>query len=175
MQTHPTPFREGAAGARAQLRETASLEEILRIAMSFETAAREFYVSLAAADEESIRDLATELAEEEGEHLLMLQHLAEQPTLRANALARVGLPPIHHAFLEQTFPPPRARTTTAGELIRYAIAREKAAMLQYLGLAEEAAAGPARDLFRYLGEEELRHMLNLQFRYRALLQPANTT
>jgi hypothetical protein len=38
-------------------------------------------------------------------------------------------------------------------------------------LAEESAAGPARDLFRYLGQEEFRHMLNLQYRYRELLSP----
>lgn len=170
MQSNPTT-REGNPTARALLRETESLEEILRIAMRFEAAARDFYSALAAADADVIRDLATELAEEEEEHLLMLQHLIEQPALLASAQAQVQLQPIHRAFVSHTSPPAPGSADTPADLVRYAISREKAAMLQYLGLAEEASAGPARDLFRYLGQEEFRHMMQLQYRYRPLLHP----
>ena len=50
-------------------------------------------------------------------------------------------------------------------VLQYALGREHAAMEQYRSLAESAPAGPIRDLFLYLADEETQHKNELEKRY----------
>lgn len=153
-----------------QMINARSLGEIIATAMSFEKSAHDFYAGLIERASEDIRPLVRELAEEEAEHYRQFEELSRKPDLEAYLEQQVAVPACedrYAAFIESD---KLAGEFDGVELLRYAIAREEAAMMQYLSLAEETEFAAASKLFRMFGCEELKHKLELEVRLHRMLQ-----
>ena len=157
----------------ARLKSRKSVGEVLETAMSFERTARDFYQELAARVSKPMRELVEELAREEAGHYALFEELAARPDVQARVAERIEMPPSDHRFSDYVHLPDLGEHPDDQAVLQYAMGREHAAMEQYAALAEEAPAGPIRDLFRYLAAEELLHKQELEKRYYALVFPSN--
>lgn len=167
----PSEHPEGSGYAR--LRASQSLGEVLNTAISFEETAREFYIGLRDRVGKPLRELVTELAEEETRHCQLFQDIASSPQVQDRLADRIQTPPSDHRFSDYIQLPDLGTMPDDQSILQYALGREQAAMEQYASLAEATPAGPLQDLFRFLSQEELQHKSELEKRYYELVYPSN--
>lgn len=164
-----TVVHEGHVSGVERLRGSQTLAEVLRTATSFERSARDFYVGLAPKVSKRIRDLVHELAEEEQRHLDMFTVLSGREDILDQIQESVATPPSDSRFSDCIQAPDLGDKPDDQAVLQYAMGREQAAMEQYRSLADSAPAGPFRDIFGYLADEEMRHKLELEKQYYAIV------
>ena len=156
---------EGHVSGRDRLRNSKTLDEILRTATSFEETARNFYRDLAPRVSKRIRWLVDELAEEEQRHYDLFSELLQRDDIGEQVQARVATPAADHRFSDAIHLPDLGDKPDDQAVLQYALGREHAAMEQYRELAESTEPGPIRDLFRFLADEETQHKAELEKLY----------
>ena len=153
---------EGHISGRERLRNSKTLEEILRTATSFEETARDFYRDLAPRVSKRIRWLVDELAEEEQRHFELFTELVQRDDLHDQIRERVATPASDHRFSDHIHLPDLGENPDDQAVLQYALGREHAAMEQYRALAEATEPGPIHDLFLFLADEETQHKAELE-------------
>lgn len=153
---------EGTLHGIDRIRSKKTLAEILEVATSFEQSARDFYTALAPKVSKRIRDLVEELAEEEQRHYDLFSELARRSDIADQIRAEVATPASDSRFSDCIHLPDLGEHPDDQAVLQYAMGREHAAMEQYRSLAESVEAGPIRDLFRFLADEETKHKLELE-------------
>ena len=148
-----------------RLKDKATLEEILSVAVEFERTARDFYSGMIPGVSKNIRYLVRELAEEEQRHLDLFIELMRRQDLDEVLRAAIERPVSDNRFSDCVHVPDLGDRPDDQAVLQYALTREHAAMEQYHALAETAPAGPVRDLFRFLASEETRHKTELEKLY----------
>jgi rubrerythrin len=156
---------EGHSKAYERIKSKKTLEEILAVAITFEKAARDFYRGLIPLVSKNIRYVVEELAVEEQEHYELFKQLAENPELEGQLQDEIKTPVEDHRFSDYVQLPDLGPTPDDQAILQYAMGREDAAMKQYRELAESTALGPARDLFKFLANEETKHKRELEKTY----------
>ena len=158
-----------AGTAYKTLKQQQTLEQILDTAMSFEAVARDFYAGLCASVSKPLRGLVQELADEEAEHYRLFQQLREREDIQQQIAEKIATPASDHLFSNYIQLPELGEHPTDQDVLRYALAREQAAMEQYAALASETPPGPIAELFRFLANEELEHKNELEKLYYELV------
>jgi rubrerythrin len=156
---------EGSPDSKDQLAEKTTVREILEVATGFERVARDFYTDLIPKVSKRIRYLAEELAAEEQGHFDLFTELAGRDDLGAQIEAEIDRPTTDSKFSDCLHVPELGEQPDDQEVLQFAMGREHTAMLHYGELAETAPAGPIRDLFRYLANEETKHKIELEKLY----------
>lgn len=156
---------EGHVSGRDRLRAGKSLQEILATAVSFERTARDFYSGLAPKVSKRIRWLVDELAAEEQRHFDLFTELSARPDVVEQIQERVATPAADTRFSDCIQLPDLGDAPDDQAVLQYALGREQAAMEQYLELAQTTPAGPIKDLFAFLANEETQHKLELEKLY----------
>lgn len=167
-----SPVDEGQPRGKERLRQGRTLEEILVTATSFEETARDFYRGLAPRVSKRIRWLVEELAAEEHRHLELFSELASRPDVHERVRQRVAVPASDRRFSDCIQTPDLGEDPDDQAVLQYALYREQAAMEQYAELAGTTPAGPVRDLFRFLANEETKHKAELEKLYYELVHPS---
>jgi rubrerythrin len=157
---------------RERLLRSTTIGEVLETAMSFERSARDFYAGLKDRVSKPLRELVSELAEEEARHYRLFEELRARPDVGERVADRIARPASDHRFSDYVHLPSLGDNPDDQAILQYAMGREHAAMEQYGALAGEVPAGPIRDLFRFLAQEELQHKQELEKRYYALVFPS---
>jgi rubrerythrin len=145
-----------------------SLAEVLEAAMAFEMSAYRFYSELRERLRPEARTLADELAEEELDHYRLLASIAKKPDLANYLRRRISRPQTEGTFEKYISLPELPGDAIEDDLLAYAEAREQIAREHYGYLAETAPAGPLRDLFIFLRNEEQTHVERLTSRWSKL-------
>jgi rubrerythrin len=148
-----------------KLKAQTSLKDILEVATEFERTARDFYAALAPRVSKQIRYLVEELAEEEQRHFDLFSALRDRPDLEGMVHQMVETPASDRRFSDCIHLPELGDKPDDQEVLQYALGREHAAMEQYTSLAKSTPAGPIKDLFVYLADEETQHKNELEKRY----------
>jgi rubrerythrin len=148
-----------------KLKAQTSLHDVLEVATEFERTARDFYAALAPKVSKQIRYLVEELAEEEQRHFDLFTELRARPDLEDTVEQMVETPASDRRFSDCIHVPELGDKPDDQAVLQYALGREHAAMEQYTSLADSTPAGPIRDLFRYLADEETQHKNELEKRY----------
>jgi len=148
-----------------KLKSQTSLKDILEVATEFERTARDFYAALVPRVSKQIRYLVEELAEEEQRHFDLFSGLRARPDLEDMLQELVETPASDRRFSDCIHLPELGERPDDQEVLQYALGREHAAMEQYTSLAESTPAGPIRDLFKFLADEETQHKNELEKRY----------
>lgn len=148
-----------------RLKSKTSLEEILEVATEFERTARDFYTELAPKVSKQMRYLVEELAREEQQHYDLFTQLRARSDIAEQVKQSVETPASDRRFSDCIHLPELGDKPDDQAVLQYALGREHAAMEQYRSLAESAPAGPIRDLFLYLADEETQHKNELEKRY----------
>jgi rubrerythrin len=143
----------------------ATIEEILSVAVEFERSAHDFYSKMIPRVGKNIRYLVVELAEEELRHLELFNDLMRRHDLEAIMQAAIERPASDNRFSDCIHVPDLGGQPDDQAILQYALTREHAAMEQYQALAETTPAGPLRDLFRFLANEETKHKAELEKLY----------
>lgn len=156
---------EGHVSGRDRLRAGKTLQEILETAVSFERTARDFYARLAPKVSKRIRWLVEELAAEEQRHFDLFTELSSRPDIADQVQERVATPASDTRFSDCIHLPDLGEAPDDQAVLQYALGREQAAMEQYLELAQTTPAGPIKDLFAFLANEETEHKLELEKLY----------
>lgn len=156
---------EGQSKSYQRLQSKKTLSEILEVAMSFESSARDFYAALVPKVSKNLRYLVEELAEEEQGHYDLFQKLMGDPELEQQIHTMVDTPVEDHKFSDYVRLPDLGEQPDDQSILQYATGREDAAMKQYRSLADSTAPGPAHDLFEFLANEEAKHKLELEKLY----------
>lgn len=145
-----------------------TLAEALAGAIAFEASAHRFYCDLATRVCPQNRELVKELAAEELSHLKLLEEMAEDPDLAEHLQAWLEPPATLSDFGAYVTLPLDQDDLSVDELLSSAEAREQIAREHYGYLAELTPEGPVRDLFRFLREEEDRHVQRIGARWSTL-------
>ena len=156
---------EGQSSGYEKLKSKKTLAEILDVAIKFESTAREFYTSLAPKVSKQIRYLVEELAEEEQQHFKLFSELLNTKDIEEQLGERVDTPASDTRFSDAIQLPELGDKPDDQMVLQYALGREQAAMEQYRSLAESTPAGPIRDLFSFLADEETEHKKELEKLY----------
>jgi rubrerythrin len=156
---------EGHVSGRDKLRAGKTLAEVLETAISFERTARDFYRDLSPRVSKRIRWLVEELAEEEQRHFDLFADLMRRDDIVDQVRARIATPAADHRFSDCVHLPDLGENPDDQAVLQYALGREHAAMEQYRELAQTTAAGPIRDLFAFLADEETQHKAELEKLY----------
>ncbi len=151
-----------------KLGKTKTIDEILKVAISFEKTARDFYAALIPKVDNSLRMLVKELAEEEQHHYDLFCALRDSSDVQKQLNNRIKTPQENTSFSQFTKPAKLGDNPDEKTLLLYAIAREDAAMKQYRDLAENAPDGGLKDTFQFLAFEEAEHKLELEQKYQEL-------
>ena len=152
---------EGKTGYR-RLKPMKSLGEILDVAIEFERTARDFYTALIPKVSKQLRYLVEELAEEEQRHFDLFSEVRARPDLESQIGEMVETPASDARFSDCILLPELGDKPDDQEVLQYALGREHAAIEQYSGLARATPAGPIRDLFMFLADEETQHKNELE-------------
>jgi len=147
------------------LQGTKTLEEILRVAMSFEQTAYRFYTALIPKVSNRIRDLVVALAAEERRHYELFKQLSRSPGIGEQIYKEVRTPVNDHRFSDYVMVIDSGESPDDRTLLQYALGREHAAMEQYRDLANGTEPGRVHDLFEFLAGEENRHKQSLEKTY----------
>ncbi|MEW8662453.1 MAG: ferritin family protein [Candidatus Thiodiazotropha sp.] len=150
-------MKEGQSSGREKLQSKKSLSEILEVAVEFERTARDFYSGLIPKVSKQIRYLVEELAEEEQRHFDLFNELRSRPDIEQHIQAMVDTPASDKRFSDCIHLPELGDKPDDQAVLQYALGREHAAMEQYHALAKSTEAGPLKDLFLYLANEETLH------------------
>jgi rubrerythrin len=154
--------REGAVHGYERIKAKKTLKEILEVATSFEATARDFYTALIPRVSKRLRWLVEDLAKEEAGHYALFTELAAHPDIERHIAAEVDTPASDRKFSDAVLQPDLGANPDDQAILQYALAREHTAMEQYKSLADSTEAGPVRDLFRYLANEETKHKNELE-------------
>ncbi len=156
---------EGSPHGKDRMEGKTSMREILEVATSFERVARDFYTDLIPKVSKRIRYLAEELAEEEQRHFDLFSELSERADLTVQIEEEIARPTTDSKFSDCLHVPELGEHPDDQEVLQYAMGREHTAMLHYNELAGTAPAGPIRELFRFLANEETKHKIELEKLY----------
>ena len=148
-----------------RLKSLTSMGEVLAVATEFERTARDFYTELAPKVGKNIRYVVEELAEEEQRHFDLFSGLSDRADLVEVLKSEIETPASDRKFSDCIHLPDLGENPDDQAVLQYALMREHAAMEQYGALAESAAPGPLRDLFKYLANEETKHKNELETLY----------
>ena len=152
---------EGKTGYR-RLKPMKTLGEILDVAIEFEQTARDFYSALVPKVSKQLRYLVEELAEEEQRHFDLFSEVRARPELESQIGEMVETPASDGRFTDCVHLPELGDKPDDQAVLQYALGREQAAIEQYTALAESTPAGPIRDLFAFLADEETQHKNELE-------------
>jgi rubrerythrin len=156
---------EGTGAGYQRIQSKKTLGEILEVATSFEQSARDFYAALIPKVSKNIRWLVEELAEEEQRHLDLFSGLAARTDIEQYVRQEVDTPASDRKFSDCIHTPDLGEHPDDQAVLQYALGREHAAMEQYRALASSADAGPLRELFEFLANEETKHKSELEKLY----------
>ncbi len=156
---------EGSPQGKDRLAGKTTVREILDVATGFERVARDFYSNLIPKVSKRIRYLAEELAAEEQRHFDLFTELAGRDDLAAEIESEIERPTTDSKFSDCLHIPELSEQPDDQEVLQFAMGREHTAMQHYGELAETAPAGPIRDLFIYLANEETKHKIELEKLY----------
>jgi len=152
-----------------RLKPLKSLAEILDVAIGFERTARDFYTSLIPKVSKQIRYLVEEIAEEEQHHFDLFSEIRARKDLESQIGEMVEIPASDARFSDCIQVPELGDKPDDQEVLQYALGREQAAIEQYSALAKVTPAGPIRDLFVFLADEETQHKSELENIYYELV------
>ncbi|MEW8505430.1 MAG: ferritin family protein [Candidatus Thiodiazotropha sp.] len=158
-------MKEGHTSSREKLQSKKSLSEILEVAVEFERTARDFYSDLIPKVSKQIRYLVEELAEEEQRHFDLFTELKSRPDIEQHIRTMVETPASDKRFSDCIQLPDLGEKPDDQSVLQYALGREHAAMEQYHALAKSTEAGPIKDLFLFLANEETLHKNQLERLY----------
>jgi rubrerythrin len=145
-----------------RMKAQSSLEDILAVATEFERTARDFYSALAPKVSKQIRYLVEELAAEEQRHFDLFTELQSRSDIGELVKQDVDTPASDRRFSDCIHVPELGEKPDDQAVLQYALGREHAAMEQYRSLADSTPAGPIKDLFNYLANEETEHKSELE-------------
>jgi len=144
-----------------------SIDDALLRAMAFEQHAHDFYQDFAQQAHPEAMPLVLELAAEELKHLDLLRGLSTDADLARVRAQRVLTPPTQERFDAYTAIPELPSGAAEDDILNYAEGMERIAFEHYRYLAEQAAAGPLKELFEFLRDEEKQHEAGIQSRWAA--------
>jgi rubrerythrin len=156
---------EGTGAGYQRIQSKKTLREILEVATSFEQSARDFYTALIPKVSKNIRWLVEELAHEEQQHFDLFSELGARPDIEQYVRQEVDTPASDRKFSDCIHAPDLGEHPDDQAVLQYALGREHAAMEQYHALAGSAEAGPVRELFEFLANEETKHKNELEKLY----------
>ena len=156
---------EGEQSSYERIKSKTSLEEILDVARSFESSARDFYTDLIPKVSKNFRWLVEELAKEEQQHFDLLSSLAAREDIVDQIKAEVRTPASNTKFSDCIHLPDLGPRPDDQSVLQYAMGREHVAMEHYQSLAESTQPGPIKELFEYLANEETKHKSELEKLY----------
>lgn len=150
---------------KTKLSGKTTVREIFETATQFEHVAHGFYAELVSKVSKNLRYLVEELAEEELEHVRIFTELAANPQVEAVMAAEIARPVSDGKFSDCVHTPDLGENPDDQAVLQYALMRESAAMDQYTELAKTAPAGPLKDAFLFLANEETKHKAELEAIY----------
>jgi rubrerythrin len=153
---------QGHVSGKEKLQACTTLQEILEQATEFERTARDFYAALAPKVSKRIRYLLDELVLEEQAHYDLFLDLANNPDVVHQIHIKINVPPGNKRFSDCIQLPELGENPDDQTILQYALGREQAAMDQYHALAESTPAGPLKDVFTFLAQEETEHKNELE-------------
>jgi rubrerythrin len=156
---------EGHKSSYERIKSMTTLEDVLSVATSFEESARDFYTDLIPKVSKNFRWLAEELANEEQGHYDLFTALAARDDIKEQIKAEVERPVTDGKFAEAVMTPDLGERPDDQAVLQYAMSREHLAMTHYRSLADSTPAGPIKDLFEYLANEEAKHKEELEKLY----------
>ncbi len=156
---------EGHSASYERIKSMKTLEEILEVATSFEEAARDFYTDLIPKVSKNFRWLVEELAEEEQGHYDLFTNLRKRSDIAEQIKAEVRTPVTDGKFSDAIHVPDLGDKPDDQAVLQYAMGREHLAMQHYRELADSTEAGPIKELFEYLANEEAKHKEELEKLY----------
>jgi len=148
-----------------RLKPLTTLQEVLEVATEFERTARDFYADLAPKVSKQIRYVVEELAEEEQQHFDLFKEMAKRQDLERVLQTEIERPVSDRKFSDCIHVPDLGDKPDDQTVLQYALMREHAAMEQYQALLNDTPAGPLRDLFEFLANEETKHKNELEALY----------
>ena len=148
-----------------RLKSPTTLEEILRVAISFEAAARDFYTDMMPKVSKNIRYLVEELATEEKEHFALFTNLVQRDDLADMMQMEIERPASDHKFSDCIHLLDLGEHPDDQAILQYALTRENNAIEQYGALAKSTPPGPIQGLFAFLANEETKHKNELEKLY----------
>ncbi|MBK1620938.1 rubrerythrin [Lamprobacter modestohalophilus] len=163
--TESTGPLEGQQSSYERIRSMTTLEDVLSVATSFEESARNFYTDLIPKISKNFRWLAEELAKEEQGHYELFTALAARDDIEDQIKAEVERPATDGKFAEAVMTPDLGEKPDDQAVLQYAMSREHLAMTHYRSLADSSPAGPFKELFEYLANEEAKHKEELEKLY----------
>lgn len=156
---------EGDQSSYERIKSKTSLKEILEVACSFESSARDFYTDLIPKVSKNFRWLAEELAQEEQQHFDLLNNLSGRADIIEQIEAEIRTPASNNKFSDCIHLPDLGPHPDDQAVLQYAMGREHIAMEHYQSLAESTEPGPIKELFEYLANEETKHKAELEKLY----------
>ena len=158
-------MEEGKPSSYERIRSMTTLEDVLKVATSFEESARNFYTDLIPKVSKRFRWLVEELATEEQGHYDLFTNLAARPDIGQQIKAEVERPVTDGKFADAVMTPDLGDQPDDQSVLQYAMGREHLAMSHYRSLADSTPAGPIKELFEYLANEEAKHKEELEKLY----------
>ena len=158
-------MKEGESSGYARIRSMTTLKDVLDVATSFEASARDFYTDLIPKVGKNFRWLVEELAREEQGHYDLFTSLAARDDIADAIAAEIGRPVTDGKFADAVMTPDLGEQPDDQAVLQYAMGREHLAMTHYRALADGTAAGPIKELFEYLANEEAKHKEELEKLY----------
>lgn len=148
-----------------KLKPLTTVQDVFNVAIQFERTARDFYRDLAPKVSKSIRYLVEDLAAEEQQHFDLFTEMSQRTDMADVLAVEIQRPASDRKFSDCVHTPDLGEQPDDQAVLQYALMREQAAMEQYRALANETPAGPLRDLFEYLANEETKHKNELEAIY----------
>lgn len=160
-----TDMQEGEQSSYERIRSMTTLEDVLKVATSFEESARNFYRDLTPKVSKRFRWLVEELATEEQGHYDLFSNLAMRDDIADQIKTEVERPVTDGKFADAIMTPDLGEEPDDQAVLQYAMSREHLAMTHYRALADTTPDGPIKELFAYLANEEAKHKEELEKLY----------
>ena len=158
-------MKEGESSSYDKIKSMTTLKDVLTVATSFEESARDFYTDLIPKVSKNFRWLVEELAKEEQGHYDLFTNLAARDDVADAIGAEIERPVTDGKFADAIMTPDLGDKPDDQAVLQYAMGREHLAMTHYRALADGTAAGPIKELFEYLANEEAKHKEELEKLY----------
>jgi rubrerythrin len=156
---------EGRQSSYERIKSMTTLEDVLKVATTFEESARDFYKNLIPKVSKNFRWLAEELAKEEQGHYDLFTALSARDDIEEAIQQEVERPVTDGKFADAVMTPDLGDKPDDQAVLQYAMGREHLAMTHYRSLADSTAPGPIQELFEYLANEEAKHKEELEKLY----------
>ncbi|MCG6940514.1 MAG: ferritin family protein [Thiohalocapsa sp.] len=160
-----SPMKEGESASYQKIKSMTTLKDVLAVATSFEASARDFYTGLIPKVSKNFRWLVEDLAREEQGHYDLFTSLAQRDDIEGAIQAEIERPVTDGKFADAVMIPDLGDNPDDQSVLQYAMGREHLAMTHYRALADSTAAGPIKELFEYLANEEAKHKEELEKLY----------